>query len=63
MHKLGVCLDRWGGVCGVWVVEVRVGCACWWFGVTDGDGGVGVGGDVMGFGCTYRCGEMTDRGG
>ena len=42
---------------------MRVGCACWWFGVTDGDGGVGVGGDVMGFGCTYRCGEMTDRGG
>ena len=33
-----------GGVCGVWVVEVRVGCACWWFGVTDGGGGVGFGG-------------------
>ena len=20
----------------MWVVEVRVGCACWWFGVTTG---------------------------
>ena len=47
----------------MWVVEVRVGCACWWFGVTDEVGGVGFGGDVVGFGCTYRCGEMTDGGG